>query len=173
MEFFTHCCINCIHSIEDVREVHEEMQEVFSNTQEVSNGFLGMKVLSIHSPKFPREKDLESIKSFCKRMKMNHSDVVNDPQCILWNEFGVTCWPTLLIFGPNPEGNGPNLLFNIMGEGHKEELMLIIRTAMDYFRCSTIQMNNNIPRAQSMDQSTVVDSGTSESISKSFLKFPG
>ncbi|ODN03785.1 NHL repeat-containing protein 2, partial [Orchesella cincta] len=147
VEFFTHCCINCIHSIEDVREVHEEVEKNWErDSKDCKNGFRGMKVVSVHSPKFPREKDLESIKAFCKRMKMDHSEVVNDPESVVWNDLGVTCWPTLLVLGPNPNGEGPNLLFTFMGEGHKDELLITSKTAMEYFaNCHQLNINE-LPR---------------------------
>lgn len=171
IEFFTHCCINCIHSIEDVREVREVVDGSFPKNS--LGGFAGLKVISIHSPKFTREKDVESIKAFCKRMKMEYSDVVNDPTCILWNELGVTCWPTLLILGPNPEGTGPNLLFSFMGEDHKEDLSIAIKTAMEYFQEKFI-LDNNVAN-NNADTSVVdsVDGNVSARESNSFLRFPG
>ncbi|CAL8110199.1 unnamed protein product [Orchesella dallaii] len=149
IEFFTHCCINCIHSIEDVREVHEAIEKAWvKDSKECKNGFGGMKVVSIHSPKFPREKDLDSIRSFCKRMKMDHSEVINDPESVIWNELGVTCWPTLLVLGPNPNGDGPNLLFTFMGEGHRDELLIVSKTAMEYFR-NNLKLNVNLNELRS------------------------
>lgn len=93
------------------------------------------KLFSIHSPKFSTEKNLESIASSVARMKMNHTEVLNDPRSQIWQKFGVYCWPTILVFGPNVDVSspGPNLLFVFTGEGHKELLTLISEVALEFF----------------------------------------
>lgn len=145
------------------------------NIKKSSNNFKGLKALSVHSPKFTREKDIESIKAFCKRMKMDHSEVINDPQCILWNELGVTCWPTLLILGPNVEGSGPNLLFTLMGEGHKEDLMMIIKSAMEYFSSLPISMVDQIDNRKTTgeDGNGNARLAVAEAPVNTFFRFPG
>lgn len=54
--------------------------------------------------------------------------VVNDVQIELWERLGVTCWPTLVIIGPERQ-----LLHFIIGEGHGEELQLFMDTAVQYY----------------------------------------
>ncbi|OXA50455.1 NHL repeat-containing protein 2 [Folsomia candida] len=168
VEFFTHCCINCIHSIEDVREVYEDV------TKSDSRNGLGLKIVSIHSPKFTREKELESIKSFTEQFKMDYSDVVNDPGCELWNELGISCWPTLLILGPNPDGDGMNLLFTMMGEGHKHILKLILSSALAYFRHKLrVTGNDMVDGGQISSQRKVPQEETVEKPFDHILRYPG
>ena len=62
------------------------------------------------------------------RYGMSHP-VVNDVQIELWERLGVTCWPTLVIIGPQRQ-----LLHYIIGEGHGEELQLFMDAAVRYYR---------------------------------------
>ena len=54
--------------------------------------------------------------------------VVNDVQIELWERLGVTCWPTLVIIGPQQQ-----LLHYIIGEGHGAELQLFMDVAVQYY----------------------------------------
>lgn len=172
LEFFTHCCINCIHSIEDVREVFDDLRND-ARSQWVGNE---LKIISIHSPKFTREKDLESIKAFAEQLQMDYSDVVNDPGCLLWNELGISCWPTLLILGPNPTGNGMNLLFTMMGEGHKHVLRLILSSAVPYFRHKLRNSDDTTDGVSGPRQTVIISkdsSGRDRQTGQSILRYPG
>ena len=110
----------------------------------------GFKIISIHSPKFTTEKETESIKSSVERMKLDHTEVINDPKMILWSKFGVYCWPTVMVFGPNADvsgenglGAGPNLLFVLTGEGHRTILKELTLASLKYFdeKLSLSQVN--------------------------------
>ena len=54
--------------------------------------------------------------------------MVNDVQIELWDRLGVTCWPTLVIVGPERQ-----LLHYIIGEGHEEEFQLFMDVAVQYY----------------------------------------
>lgn len=54
--------------------------------------------------------------------------VVNDVEIELWERLGVTCWPTLVIIGPQKQ-----LLHYIIGEGHGEEFQLFMDVAVRYY----------------------------------------
>lgn len=151
-----------------MREVYEDV------TKSDSRNGLGLKIVSIHSPKFTREKELESIKSFTEQFKMDYSDVVNDPGCELWNELGISCWPTLLILGPNPDGDGMNLLFTMMGEGHKHILKLILSSALAYFRHKLrVTGNDMVDGGQISSQRKVPQEETVEKPFDHILRYPG
>lgn len=47
----------------------------------------------------------------------------------MWNNLNVQCWPTLLFLSPT---GSPFYL--VMGEGHYEEIELIVGTSLEYFR---------------------------------------
>ena len=55
--------------------------------------------------------------------------MVNDADASLWQELEVSCWPTLIILGPRG-----NMLFSLIGEGHKENLFLYTSIALKYYK---------------------------------------
>ncbi|XP_060624437.2 NHL repeat-containing protein 2 isoform X1 [Anolis sagrei] len=117
LDFFTYCCINCIHVLPDLHELEQK----YSVTD-------GLFVVGVHSAKFPNEKILENIKSAVLRYNITHP-VVNDADATLWHELEVSCWPTLIIVGPRG-----NMLFTVVGEGHKEKLFLFASIALKYYK---------------------------------------
>lgn len=88
----------------------------------------GVVVVGVHSAKFPNEKVLQNIRSAVLRYDITHP-VVNDSDARLWQELEVSCWPTLVLLGPRG-----NLLFSLVGEGHRERLFLFTAAALKYYR---------------------------------------
>lgn len=117
LDFFTYCCINCIHVLPDLHA----LEHAFSDED-------GLLIVGVHSAKFPNEKVLDNIKSAVLRYNINHP-VVNDADASLWQELEVSCWPTLVILGPRG-----NMLFSLIGEGHKDKLFLYISIALKYYK---------------------------------------
>nr|XP_034989105.1 NHL repeat-containing protein 2 isoform X2 [Zootoca vivipara] len=130
LDFFTYCCINCIHLLPDLHELEQKYS--------AKDGLL---VVGVHSAKFPNEKVLDNIKSAVLRYNITHP-VVNDADATLWHELEVSCWPTLIIVGPRG-----NMLFTLLGEGHKDKLFLFTSIALKYYR-EQGQINANNIRAQ-------------------------
>nr|XP_033797245.1 NHL repeat-containing protein 2 isoform X2 [Geotrypetes seraphini] len=117
LDFFTYCCINCMHLLPDLHE----LENTFSAKD-------GLVVIGVHSAKFPNEKVLDNIRSAVLRYNISHP-VVNDADATLWQELEVSCWPTLVILGPHG-----NLLFSLIGEGTKEKLFLFTSIALKYYK---------------------------------------
>ncbi|XP_007665883.1 NHL repeat-containing protein 2 isoform X1 [Ornithorhynchus anatinus] len=117
LDFFTYCCINCIHLLPDLHALEQK----FSDED-------GLVVVGVHSAKFPNEKVLDNIKSAVLRYNITHP-VVNDADASLWQALEVSCWPTLVILGPRG-----NMLFSLVGEGHKEKLFLFTSVALKYYK---------------------------------------
>uniref|UniRef100_A0A8B9R8E0 Thioredoxin-like fold domain-containing protein n=1 Tax=Anas platyrhynchos TaxID=8839 RepID=A0A8B9R8E0_ANAPL len=88
----------------------------------------GLVIIGVHSAKFPNEKVLDNIKSAVLRYNIVHP-VVNDADATLWHELEVSCWPTLVILGPRG-----NMLFSLVGEGHKEKLFLFTSVALKFYK---------------------------------------
>ncbi|XP_053168039.1 NHL repeat-containing protein 2 isoform X2 [Hemicordylus capensis] len=130
LDFFTYCCINCIHLLPDLHELEQKY-----STKD------GLLVVGVHSAKFPNEKVLDNIKSAVLRYNITHP-VVNDADATLWHELEVSCWPTLVIVGPRG-----NVLFTLIGEGHKEKLFLFTSIALKYYR-EKGQINSSTIRTQ-------------------------
>lgn len=116
LDFFTYCCINCIHILPDLHQLEKR--------HSVEDGLV---VVGVHSAKFPNEKVLDNIRSAVLRYDICHP-VVNDSDAQLWHELEVSCWPTLVLLGPKG-----NLLFSLVGEGHRDRLMLFTEMSMRFY----------------------------------------
>lgn len=103
IDFWTYCCINCMHIFPDLKALEEEFGEALT-------------VVGVHSGKFDNEKDPENIRAAMQRHEIKHP-VVNDADYKIWDSFGVQAWPTLILI--NPEGKVEAVL---SGEGHLETL---------------------------------------------------
>ncbi|KAL4231754.1 NHL repeat-containing protein 2 [Mactra antiquata] len=116
LDFFTYCCINCMHILPDL----EAVEERFSIQD-------GVVVLGVHSAKFDNERLSSNILSAVLRYNIHHP-VVNDGQAVLWSELQIACWPTLVIVGPSGQ-----YLYQLIGEGHREELIEFVSVAKKYY----------------------------------------
>uniref|UniRef100_A0A6B2E9D7 Thioredoxin domain-containing protein n=1 Tax=Phlebotomus kandelakii TaxID=1109342 RepID=A0A6B2E9D7_9DIPT len=145
LDFFTYCCINCMHILPDLKR----LEEMFSVED-------GLVVIGVHSAKFDNEKDSANILSAVQRYNITHP-VVNDVNSSMWNELNVQCWPTLVVLGPRG-----NPLFVLMGEGHFGLLVKYIRSALHFYRDSGAIRQQSLPIKPSTDL-----------LMKTNLKFPG
>jgi len=89
LDFWTLCCINCIHIMPDLAKLEKK----FPNE---------LVVIGVHSPKFENEKDTESIRKAVLRYELKHP-VVNDAEMKIWRNYQVSSWPTVYVI--DPEGN--------------------------------------------------------------------
>ncbi len=89
LDFWTYCCINCIHVIPDLHYLEEK----FGNK---------LLVIGVHSAKFDNEKDDENIRQAMLRYGIEHP-VVNDFDFRIWRSFGVRAWPSFILIGPDGE----------------------------------------------------------------------
>uniref|UniRef100_A0A6P4E9E7 NHL repeat-containing protein 2 isoform X2 n=1 Tax=Drosophila rhopaloa TaxID=1041015 RepID=A0A6P4E9E7_DRORH len=141
LDFFTYCCINCMHVLP---ELHC-LEECFP----IESGLL---VVGVHSPKFENEQDTANLLSAVQRYGITHP-VVNDSRSTMWRTLGIRCWPSLLILSPT---GIPMLL--LMGEGHGKFLQEFVGAALSFFRrhgkidiCSLpIQLTSNWQRASNL-----------------------
>ncbi|XP_055697735.1 NHL repeat-containing protein 2 [Phlebotomus papatasi] len=145
LDFFTYCCINCMHILPDLKK----LEEMFSVED-------GLVVIGVHSAKFDNEKDSANILSAVQRYNITHP-VVNDVNSSMWNELNVQCWPTLVVLGPKG-----NPLFVLMGEGHFSLLVKYIRSAVMFYKDQGAISGQSLPIKPSTDL-----------LMKSNLKFPG
>src|SRR5207237_3105299 len=107
LDFWTLCCINCIHIQPDLRKLEKK----YPNE---------LVVIGVHSAKFDNEKDTRSIRKAVLRYEIMHP-VVNDAEHRIWNRYDVEAWPTFILI--DPEGN---LVGYTSGEGNYEVLDTVI-----------------------------------------------
>jgi thiol-disulfide isomerase/thioredoxin len=103
LDFWTYCCANCLHVLDELRELEAE----FADT---------LVVVGVHSPKFVHEADHDSIVAACERYGVHHP-VLDDPELTTWKAFAVRAWPTLTLI--DPEGY---VVAQMSGEGHAHSL---------------------------------------------------
>jgi thiol-disulfide isomerase/thioredoxin len=100
LDFWTLCCINCIHVMPDL----EKLEKKYANE---------LVVIGVHSAKFDNEKNSESIRKAILRYGLRHP-VVNDADQKIWTAYGCSSWPTFVLIDAEgyyrAEGSGEGLL---------------------------------------------------------------
>ena len=59
-----------------------------------------LAVIGVHSAKFPAEKETENIRKSVLRYGIEHP-VVNDEEFLVWQDYKIRAWPTLMFIDPN------------------------------------------------------------------------
>ncbi len=86
LDFWTLGCINCMHIIPELRK----LERAWPNE---------LVVVGVHSAKFAREKQSQSIEEAVLRYRIEHP-VINDADFAVWNRYGVQAWPSLVLIDP-------------------------------------------------------------------------
>ncbi len=87
LDFWTHGCINCIHTLPLLRELERRFHGA------------PLVTIGVHSAKFTAEADLGRIKDAIARLGIDHPVVVDDAQQI-WSAYTIHSWPTLVVVDP-------------------------------------------------------------------------
>ncbi|MEM7754982.1 MAG: thioredoxin-like domain-containing protein [Planctomycetota bacterium] len=116
LDFWTYCCINCLHVLPDLEYLEEKYKD---------EPFV---VVGVHSAKFDTEAERRSIRHAVQRYDIKHPVVVDDNFGI-WRSFGARAWPTFAIV--DPEGN---LLGTTAGEGKRDLLDSVIAQTLETHR---------------------------------------
>jgi DNA-binding beta-propeller fold protein YncE len=121
LDFWTYCCINCLHVLPDLHKLEERFPRELA-------------VVGVHSAKFENEKVSENIQAAIKRYQITHP-VINDDEMLLWRQYGVSSWPTLVVI--DPEGYVVGM---ISGEGHYDALEQVVMTLIkDHAQAGTLK----------------------------------
>ena len=115
LDFWTLCCINCIHIMPDLAKLEKK----YPNE---------LVVIGVHSPKFDNEKDTRSIRKAILRYEIGHP-VVNDADRKIWDRFGINSWPSMVVI--DPEGK---LVGQLSGEGNYKVLDKAIAKMIEVHR---------------------------------------
>ena len=115
LDFWTYCCINCIHVLPELEEL------------ETKYAGYPIAVVGVHSAKFENERDSENIRQAVHRYEIRHP-VINDDEMFMWKQLGVRSWPTLV--GIGPEGN---VLLMQSGEGNGPVFEAFIEAALKFY----------------------------------------
>jgi thiol-disulfide isomerase/thioredoxin len=107
LDFWTFCCVNCLHVLDELRPVEEQYADVLT-------------VIGVHSPKFAHEADHRAVSAAVERHDVRHP-VLDDPDLTTWQAYAVRAWPTLTLV--DPEGY---VAAQFSGEGHAHALRALL-----------------------------------------------
>jgi thiol-disulfide isomerase/thioredoxin len=133
LDFWTYCCINCIHILPDLAYLEAK--------------YAGRPVafVGVHSAKFDNEKVSENILHAVLRYEIAHP-VVNDDAMSMWRAIRVRSWPTLVVVGPRG-----NLLLMVAGEGRRDVIDAAIEAALRFYPADTFR-HEPLPLALERDK---------------------
>ncbi len=107
LDFWTFCCVNCLHVLDELRELEERHRDT-------------VVIIGVHSPKFVHEADHQAVVDAVERYGVEHP-VLDDPELATWKQYAVRAWPTLVVI--DPEGY---VVAQHAGEGHAHALATLV-----------------------------------------------
>lgn len=107
LDFWTFCCVNCLHVLDELRELEEKHRDT-------------VVIIGVHSPKFVHEADHRAVVDAVERYGVHHP-VLDDPELATWKQYAVRAWPTLVVI--DPEGY---VVAQHAGEGHAHALATLV-----------------------------------------------
>ena len=143
LDFWTYCCINCLHVIPDLKKLEKK----YANQ---------LVVIGVHSAKFTTEKDTDNIRQAALRYEIEHP-IVNDKDFEIWKSYAARSWPTLVLI--NPKGK---IIGQHAGEGVYGPFDTILNSVIPYFREQDVL--NEMPLDLKLER---------HSAPSSLLSFPG
>jgi thiol-disulfide isomerase/thioredoxin len=107
LDFWTFCCVNCLHVLDELRPLEERYGDV-------------LVLVGVHSPKFEHEADADALAAAVERYDVRHP-VLDDPELVTWQAYAARAWPTLAVI--DPEGY---VVAQMSGEGHGHGLAVLV-----------------------------------------------
>ena len=107
LDFWSFCCINCLHVLDELRPLEEQYSDV-------------LVTVGVHSPKFEHEADPDALAAAVDRYEITHP-VLDDPGLKTWDAYTARAWPTLVVL--DPEGY---IVAHLSGEGHVQGLESLV-----------------------------------------------
>ena len=117
LDFWTYCCINCMHTLRDIKRLESKYPDE-------------LVVIGVHSGKFTNESLLENVRQAVIRNGIKHP-VVNDASFAIWHRYSIKAWPTFVLI--DPEGIGAGYF---SGEGNYEAMDEKIGQVISEFRAN-------------------------------------
>jgi thiol-disulfide isomerase/thioredoxin len=107
VDFWTFCCVNCLHVLDELRELEERHRDT-------------VVIIGMHSPKFVHEAEHQAVVDAVERYGVEHP-VLDDPELATWKQYAVRAWPTLVVI--DPEGY---VVAQHAGEGHAHAIARLV-----------------------------------------------
>ena len=112
LDFWTFCCVNCLHVLDELRELEAEFAD-------------NLVLIGVHSPKFEHEADPVALEAAVERYAVHHP-VLDNPDLTTWQAYAARAWPTLVVI--DPEGY---VVAQMAGEGHAHGLTVLVRELLE------------------------------------------
>jgi thiol-disulfide isomerase/thioredoxin len=137
LDFWTFCCVNCLHVLDELRPVEEK--------------YAGeLVVVGVHSPKFVHEADPDALVAAVERYGVHHP-VLDDPELVTWQAYTARAWPTLVLV--DPEGY---VVAQYAGEGHAHAIDRLLGQLVEEHRAKgTLQPGDSPYVAPPVEPSTL------------------
>ncbi|MGQ9864189.1 MAG: thioredoxin-like domain-containing protein [Bacteroidia bacterium] len=116
LDFWTYCCINCMHVLPDLKRLEKEFPELV--------------VIGVHSAKFDNETEVENIRQAILRYDIEHPVIV-DRGYTIWQRYAIRAWPSFVLV--DPKGY---ILARSSGEGIYEALQPFLSKQLEAYRLS-------------------------------------
>ncbi|MFD0482335.1 NHL domain-containing thioredoxin family protein [Kineococcus sp. GCM10028916] len=107
LDFWTSCCVNCLHVLDELRPLEEKFADV-------------LVTVGVHSPKFAHEAEPATLDAAVDRYAVHHP-VLDDPQLTTWQAYAARAWPTLVVVDPTGY-----VVASMSGEGHAHGLDVLV-----------------------------------------------
>ena len=82
LDFWTYCCINCIHILPELKKLEQQYPQLV--------------VVGVHSAKFNNEQDKQNIREAIVRYEIEHPVIV-DNDFLIWKTYGIRSWPSFVV----------------------------------------------------------------------------
>ncbi len=112
LDFWTFCCINCLHVLDELRPLEEKYGDA-------------LVIVGVHSPKFAHEADPVALAAAVERYEVAHP-VLDDPDLVTWQAYTARAWPTLVLV--DPDGY---IAAQYSGEGHAHAIDALLEELTD------------------------------------------
>ncbi|MCS6861140.1 MAG: thioredoxin-like domain-containing protein, partial [Abditibacteriales bacterium] len=113
-------------------------------------------VIGVHSAKFTTERETENVRQAVLRHNIEHP-VVNDKGFVIWNQYGVRAWPTLVFIDPRGKIIGMHA-----GEADFEDLDRVVARIVETF-----------DKDKAIDRTPIAFKLEKHAMPPSLLSFPG
>ncbi|ODU00699.1 MAG: alkyl hydroperoxide reductase [Pseudonocardia sp. SCN 72-86] len=107
LDFWTFCCVNCLHVLDELRPLEERWSDV-------------LVIVGVHSPKFVHEGEPAAVEAAVERYGVGHP-VLDDPTLQTWDAYAARAWPTLVVVDPSGY-----VVAQMSGEGQAHGLDVLI-----------------------------------------------
>jgi thiol-disulfide isomerase/thioredoxin len=138
LDFWTYCCINCMHVLPDLQYLEQRFKDE------------PFQVIGVHCAKFLNEKVDHHVRHAILRFGIRHPVVV-DPDFSVWQRYAVRAWPTLVVVDP-----AGYVVGHLAGEGHREQIAAYLEQALPHYRAEGVVVEGGAGVHQEEDAASAV-----------------